>query len=228
MIFSEHVQNEWNKRPFPGFYLGNLQADLELVLQNVESLSRRFVQFLAVAQKVRNEGNETIRFIELADSLVKYGSNVTIDRTESILNELMPLGVNATYFFPSFLVGEADFKEQESTIEKAQGFMVNPHVVGNSSRFLDFLKRNREVLMQRLSEGALSFSEMVKLTGFTLEPGESMLDMFGVYAAPGLLADENQRLVVGITSMQTHLIHEEKEITGSNPLLFIEEINDTL
>lgn len=227
MVFSEHVQIEWSKRPFPGFHLGNLQADLELVLKNVESLSRRFVQFLAVAQKVRNEGIETIKFIDLADLLVRQGSKITIDRTETILNEVMPLGVMANYFFPSFLVGEADFKEQKSAKEKAHGFMVNPHEVGNSSRFLDFLKRNREKLVQRLNDGPLSFSEMMTLTGFTLEPDESMLDMFGVYAAPGLLSSENQRLVVGLTGLQTNLIHDEQKVIGSDPLLFIEDNNDT-
>lgn len=226
MIFSDHVQAEWNKRPFPGFHLGNLQADLELVLQNVKSLSRRFVQFLAIAQKVRSEGIETIKFIELTDSLVRYGNKITIERTESILNEVMPWGVMATYFFPSFLVGEADFKEQESPKEKAHGFMVNPLNEIGSSRFLDFLKRNREVLMQQLSEGPLSFSEMITLTGFSLEPGESMLDLFGVYASPGLLTDEKQRIVVGLTAKQTRLTHAEQEITGSDPLLFIEDNND--
>ena len=227
MVFSDHVQIEWSKRPFPGFHLGNLQADLELVLQNVESLSRRFVQFLGIAQKVRNEGIETIKFIELTDLLVRQGSKITIERTETILNEVMPWGVITNYFFPSFLVGEADFKEQESAKEKAHGFMVNPHVVGNSSRFLDFLKRNREMLVQCLNDGPLSFSEMITLTGFALEPDESMIDMFGIYAAPGLLADGNQRLVVGLTNVQTRLIHAEQEVTGSDPLLFIEDNNDT-
>jgi len=226
MIFSDHIQEEWDKRPFPGFHLGNLQADLELVLQNVESLSRRFVVFLASAQKVRNEGIETIKFIELTDALVRFGNKITIERTESILNEVMPWGVISTYFFPSFLVGEADFKKQEFPKEKAHGFMVNPLNESGSSRFLDFLKRNREVLMQRLSEGPLSFSEMITLTGFSLEPGESMLDLFGVYASPGLLTDENQRIVVGLTATQTRLTHAEQEVTGSDPLLFIEDNND--
>lgn len=226
MVFSDHVQTEWSKRPFPGFHLGNLQADLELVLQNVESLSRRFVQFLAMAQKVRNEGIEAIRFLELADSLVTYGSEITIDRTETILHEVMPWGVAANHFFPSFLIGEANLKEQVSVNEKSRGFTVNPHAADGSSRFLDFLKRNREVLVQRLNEGPLSFSEMATLTGFTFESGESMLDLFGVYAAPGLLTDENQRIVVGFTDAQTSLIYADQKVTGSDPLLFIEENDD--
>lgn len=226
MVFSEHVEIEWNKRPFPGFHLGNLQADLELVLQNVESLSRRFVQFLAMAQKVRNEGIKAIKFIELADSLATYGCEITIERTETTLREVMPWGVTATYFFPSFLIGEADFNEQEPSTEKPKGFTVNPHTTGGSSRFLEFMKRNRELLVQRLAEGPLSFSEMTTLTGFSLEPDESMLDMFGVYAAPGLLTDENQRIVVGLTDAQTSLIHADRTVTGSDPLLFIEENND--
>lgn len=74
LIFSDHIRSEWDKRPAQGFYLGNLQADLELVLQNVESLSRRFLRFLEMAQRVRNEGIEAIRFIQIADSLVAGGN----------------------------------------------------------------------------------------------------------------------------------------------------------
>lgn len=41
-----------------GITLGNLQADLHLVLQHVEALSRRFLEFIEQAQKVRHEGVE--------------------------------------------------------------------------------------------------------------------------------------------------------------------------
>lgn len=226
MIFSEHIQAEWEKRPFPGFHLGNLQADLELVLQNVESLSRRFVQFLNQAQKVRNEGIEAIKFLDLADSLVAHGDETSIELTESVFNEVMPWGIAVSYFFPSFLIGEADLAPRESQNEKTHGFTVNPHAYSSSSRFLDFLKRNRDVLVQRLIEGPLSFSEMTELTGFTFEPGETVLDLFGVYAAPGLLADETQKIVVGLTETQFSFIDSEQEVAGSDPLLFIEDNDD--
>lgn len=224
LIFSEHVQDEWNKRPPPGFYLGNLQADLELVLQNVESLSRRFLRFLEMAQKVRNEGIEAIRFIQLADSLVASGSSDTIHRTESILHELMPWGVTASIFHPSLLVGETDLKEQGGPeLKQVRGFTVDPHAAGGPTRFLDFLRRNRDVLVQRLQEGPVSFSEMAALTGFVFEAGETPLDFFGAYASPGLLSSDNQKIVVGLTDSLANFIHSNHQVTGSDPIMFIEE-----
>lgn len=224
MVFSEHVQEEWDKRQFTGFHLGNLQADMEIVLQNVESLSRRFINFLNEAQKVRNDGIQVIKFLEIADSLVREGGDHTIAKTELVLQDLMPWGITTNYFFPSMLIGEAELKEaDDQTKTESCGYTVNPHGTTSSSRLLDFLKRNREVVVNRLNEGPLSFSEMAELTGFTLEPGESMLDMFGAYAAPGLLSNENQRIVVGITGDKACFIYNEQQVTGSNPVMFIEE-----
>lgn len=224
LIFSEHVRDEWDKRPEQGFYLGNLQADLELVLQNVESLSRRFMNFLEMAQRVRNEGIEAIRFIQIADSLVAHGSTDTIHRTESILNELMPWGVTTRIFHPSMLAGEVELKEQcNPELNKAQGFTVDPHSTGGPTRFLDLLKRNREVLVQRLQEGPMSFSEMAALTGFVLEADETPLDFFGAYASPGLLSSDNQKIVVGLTDTLSNFTNTSHEITGSDPVMFIEE-----
>lgn len=223
LIFSDHIQSEWDKRPAQGFYLGNLQADLELVLQNVESLSRRFLRFLEMAQRVRNEGIEAVRFIQIADSLVAGGNSHTIDRTESILREIMPWGVTACFFHPSMLVGEAELKEQAAAINQSRGFTVDPHAAGGPTRFLDFLRRNRDVLMHRLKESPMSFSEVVALTGFVLEGDETPLDFFGVYAAPGLLSDENQRIVVGLTSSLANFVHSNQVVTGSDPIMFIEE-----
>jgi hypothetical protein len=224
LIFSDRVRDEWEKRPQPDFHLGNLQADLELVLQNVESLSRRFVQFLSMAQKVRNEGIEAIRFIQIADSLVIHGNSHTIQHTESILRELMPWGVTATLFHPSMLVGEVDLREQGSVeLGNVHGFTMNPTSGGGSGRLLDLLRRNRDVIVQRLQEGPVHFSEMVELTGLTLESGETPLDFFGAYASPGLLSSDDQRIVVGLTDKLSTFIHANQQISGSDPVMFIEE-----
>lgn len=224
LIFSEHIRVEWSKRPDPGFYLGNLQADLELVLQNVESLSRRFLRFLEMAQKVRNEGGQMIRFIQIADSMVTDGTLDRINRTESLLHALMPWGVTTRIFHPSMLVGETDLNEQADVAQnQSHGFTVDPHSVGGSTRFLDFIQRNRDVLVQRLQEGPVSFSEMTALTGFVFEDGETPLDFFGVYASPGLLTSENQKIVVGLTGSLASFTHVNHKVTGSDPVMFIEE-----
>lgn len=232
LIFSDHTRDNfylWAARTNARFYIGNLQADMEMVLQNVESLSRRFLRFLEMAQKVRNEGIEAIRFIQIADSLVFSGNVDTIHRTESILHELMPWGLTASIFHPSLLVGEADLKEQDGhELGLVRGFTVDPNAAGGPTRFLDFLKRNRDVLVQRLQEGPVSFSEITALTGFVFEEGETPLDFFGAYASPGLLSSENQKIVVGMTDSLASFIHSNQEVTGSDPVMFIEETHDPL
>ncbi|MDP2759256.1 MAG: hypothetical protein Q8O64_02455 [Sideroxyarcus sp.] len=226
LVFSNQVRQEWERRPYPGFHLGNLQADLELVLQNVEALSRRFLQFLEMAQRVRNEGNEAIRFLQIADVLVACGDSATIDRTEALLHDLLPWGITAIYFHPSSLVGETDLKMLETKPAATRGYTVNPHATNSGNRFLDFINRNRDAVVSRLQQGPVSFSEMATSTGFVFEGDESPLDFFGIYAAPGSLDSDTQRIVVGLTDAQTCFTHGDRIVAGSDPVMFLEDKHD--
>jgi len=227
LVFNEHIQasfSVWAGRTEAKFYLGNLQADLELVLQNVESLSRRFLRFIEMAQRVRNEGNAAIHFLHIANSLAEQGSEDSIRRTEALLHGLMPWGLSTAIFHPSMMVGAADLREQiAQEPERVHGFTVDPTIAGNSSRLMDFLMRNRDLVIQRLQRGPASFSEMMSLTGLVLGEGETPLDFFGVYAAPGMLTSENQKIVVGLTDLTTQFVHADREVTGSDPVMFLEE-----
>lgn len=227
LVFSTHTFdafNLWLERTNASFYLGNLQADLELVLQNVESLSRRFLLFIGMAQQVRNEGVQAIRFLEIANALVGKGDEGMIRRTESLLRELMPWGLEIHHYHSSMVVGEADLKVPVADMPiPAHGFTVDPSMAGTSSRLVDFVRRNREVVIQRLQVGPMAFSEMMTMTGFTLEPGETLLDFFGVYASPGLLASDTQRIVVGLTEAMVQFTHANHDVIASDPIMYLEE-----
>lgn len=208
----------------PPFSLGNLQADMELVLQNAEALSRRFVRFVDQAQQVRNEGAERIRFLDIADYLVKTAKQGDEARLEALLNHVLPWGYGGRLFHPLSLVGAVDFIEPKSEgILGVTGYTLNPEESPNNSRFQDFVRRNRDMIVLRLREGPAYFSEILQLGGFDLQPEESPLDFFGVYAAPGAIEDKETRIIVGLSSTNMQMEFEERLVTGSDPLMLLDE-----
>lgn len=230
LVFSKHIQDQfdaWTQRHEAGFALGNLQADMELVLQNVEALSRRFLSFLEVAQKVRNEGIQPVPFIGIADYLVASGSEESIERSALLLQELMPWGIDTPFFHPGVVVGEADLRPREEEDHAPQhGYTVDPSSHTPGRRFTDFLARNREVILERLRHGPTSFTEITQTSGFELQLGETPLDFFGAYASPGLLSSESERIVVGFTDHEAKFKHVELDVLCSDPVMYLEVRHD--
>jgi hypothetical protein len=210
-----------------GITLGNLQADLQLVLQNVEALSRRFLDFIEHAQKVRNEGIEPIPFLDIADDLTRAGSEANIERLDLLFKEFMPWGQDRRIFHPSMLIGEADLSvPNEDEPEAMHTFTLDPAAPTPSSRFADFLARNKQIVIDRLREGPASFREVIELGGFALEPGDSMLDFFGVYTNPDLIETRDTRIIVGITDEIIRFSHNDHDITGNDPVMYLEQALD--
>lgn len=207
-----------------GITLGNLQADLQLVLQHVEALSRRFLEFIEQAQKVRHEGVEPIRFLGIASRLIRHGSAERIAWCESLFAEFLPWGQDRRIFHPSMLIGEADLSViNEDEPETMHTFTLDPTAPTPQSRFAEFLARNREVVLDRLAAGPASFSEVVALGGFALEPDDSLLDFFGVYTNPGLLDSEDARIVVGLTDGVVRFSNSHYDIISTDPVMYLEQ-----
>lgn len=212
-----------------GITLGNLQADLHLVLQHVEALSRRFLDFIERAQKVRHEGVEPIRFLDIADRLIREGSAERIDRAESLFAEFLPWGQDQRIFHPSMLIGEADLSvANEDEPEPMHTFTLDPTAPTPQSRFAEFLARNREIVLDRLIAGPASFSEVIALGGFALEPDDSLLDFFGVYTNPGLLDFKDARIVVGLTDGTVRFSNSNYDIISTDPVMYLEQPFDPI
>lgn len=210
-----------------GITLDNLQADLQLVLQNVEALSRRFVSFIEQAQRVRNEGAEPLPFLETANRLIFKGSPDEIERVESLFAGFLPWGREHRLFHPSMLIDATDLSASNKDEDAAlHTFTLDPDAATPRSRFAEFLSRNRDVIVGRLSAGPASFSEIVTMTGFALEPDDSLLDLFGVYTNPGLLDDEDARIVVGLTDETVSFSTPDYVITGNDPVMHLEKAID--
>lgn len=208
----------------PPFSLGNLQADLELVLQNAEALSRRFVQFVDYAQRVRSEGAEHIRFMEIAEHLVSITKPEDDARLEALLRHILPWRNSQSLFHPLSLVGTVDFPKQPSDTNTVgtTGYTLDP-VMPPNSRFHEFVSRNRDMILSRLKLGPAHFSEILQMGGFVLLPGETPLDFFGVYAAPSTIEDEQTRIIVGVDGSDMSVRLDDRLVTGNDPIMFLEE-----
>ena len=203
--------------------LGNLQADMELVLQNVESLSRRFVNFVDSAQRVRQNGAERIRFLEMADHLVLNARHGESARLEALLNRILPAGTVFSFFHPAVLVGAVDFREKE-IFSEVSGYTVDPHAAMPQSRFNEFIMRNREIILARLRKGPAFLSEILNMSGYKLLADETILDLMGVYTAPKSLDDDAVNIFVGISDGIFKIEHHDCLVTGSDPIMVLEEV----
>lgn len=237
LIYEDHTAaryEQWLATPSgavfarDGVSIGNLQADMKIVLQNIEALSRRFSEFIELAQTVRHEGIEPVPFLEIADHLVKTGNETTIERVESLMLGFLPWGKDDKVFHPSMLVGAADLsvKNEDEPAEK-HTFQLDTSIPQATSRFSEFLSRNRDVVIERLAKGPALFSEIISLGNFVLEPGDSVMDFYGVYVNPRRLEEDGTRIIVGITNGEHNFSVDGDEYVGTDPVMYMENINDT-
>lgn len=229
-IFDARTREEfevWKARNPVSFSMGNLQTEIELVMQNVEAFSRRFVGFLETAQRARSTGGEGIPFLSIIESMTTPSSVPDLQRLEAILAELMPWGVGAGFFHPSQMVGSIDFttlNDAEETIPVST-FNLEPDRGASHSRLMDFILRNRAKVIDRLKTRPTTFSEMISEVGFVLEVDETPADFFGVYSVPEHLDGEGFRIVVGMTGDSFDTRIAGNRYSGSDPLMFLTEEN---
>jgi hypothetical protein len=217
----------WKARNPVSYSMGNLQTEIELVMQNVEVLSRRFVDFLETAQRARSTGGEGIPFLSIIESMTVPASVPDSKRLEAILAELMPWGAGSGFFHPSLMVGSVDFASLDEGERHApvSTFNLEPERGASHGRLMDFILRNRAAVIDRLKSSPTTFSEMISNVGFSLEADETPADFFGVYSAPDHLDGEGFRIVVGVTgkTFDTHIAGQR--FAGSDPLMFLTEEN---
>lgn len=216
---------QWKARSGVAYSLGNLQTEIECVMQNVEALSRHFVGFLESAQRARTGGGEGIPFLAIIDAMTSPSSAPDMERLEAMLAGLMPWGIRSGFFHPALLVGEVDFSGLEETEEgqPASTFTLEPNQSVGHGRLMDFILRNRALVIGKLRSRPTTFAEMVTEIGFLLEADESPADFFGVYTAPEHLDGEGFRILVGMTGDTFNTRIAGSRFSGSDPLMFLME-----
>lgn len=226
LIFDDRTKITFNTIPDrdkPNFQLFNLQADLELVLTNVESVTRSFLKFVNQAQSVKTQGSERIKFLELANDLVLNPIADMEVRLNALLRSILPWSIESTMFHSSMMVGQVDFRQALPPENISSGFTVNPQKYVTQSTFSEFLMRNKEVIHTRLKEGPMLFTEALSLTGYVLKDGESPLDFFGAYASPNLLDGDTTKIIIGISDEKFKIKYDESLLVGTNPIMILEE-----
>ncbi|MBB6582217.1 hypothetical protein [Ralstonia solanacearum] len=209
------------------YSLGNLQTEIEMVMQNVEALSRRFVSFLDTAQRAKPVGGTGVDFLAIVKSLTTDGASLAPQRLEALVAGVMPWGMRSTRFHSSDLVAAVDFTEiGKDCVVPISTFTVDPSQGnGNHNRFLNFLLRNRARVLGRLRAQPALFSEILSDTEFALEPGESPADFLGVYSSPEQLEGDGFRIRVGLTGKHFNTDIEGTWFSGTDPMMFLEEEN---
>ncbi|WP_232246813.1 hypothetical protein [Burkholderia humptydooensis] len=228
LIFDQRTRDDfdhWASRHGVVYSIGNLQTEVELVMQNVEALSRRFVAFLETAQRARTAGGGGVPFLAVIDGLTSRDSRPDAARLAALLAGIMPWGVRPGYFAPSQMVGSVDFAALagDDDTPPVSSFTLDPESRSSHGRLLDFILRNRALVIDRLKDGPASLSELLTTIGFVMEADETPADFLGVYSAPEHLDGEGFNIAVGITGERFDIRIGKDRFTGSDPLIALME-----
>lgn len=218
---------EWNAKAKADFSLGNIQAELEVLLKIIETISRRFIDFLKVAQEQKDVSVTEIHFLDIADKFVLDCDERSSDRLESFLSSILFPYFSVPFFHPSLLPGEVDFydlmDQGDGDKPRNRQFDLSRDDAEPVKRFREFVDRHKEKILERLSVGPMSFSEFLTTDTFPLKPGETPLDFLGIYTTPEVLGDNTRHVVVGFTENRIHQKFESVTIIADDPLIFLME-----
>lgn len=214
----------WKSQKNPDYEVGNLHAEMEVLLQSVEAVARRFVEFLDIAQQRQDVVPSQHSFLEIANSLVSRGDNETISHLETFLKFIVHPGVPAWWFDPSMLPGMIDLYDlmDVPATQSPNAFDINKMESAAITRFREFVERNREVIFSCLEEKPLPFSDFLSMSGFIIQEGESLIDFLGVYVSPEMLDDGNSKsVIIGFPERDFRAEHGELIVFSSDPVIML-------
>lgn len=191
---------------------------VEAVHQSLHSLERHFVEFLRNIQSRRRAPLGGIRFQDVAQRLV-YAAPAH-DALINLLGDLGPWRVGIASFHPMDFIGRADLfadagPGKQTTFDEAP-------TPGAHDRFQSFLERNRDWLLNRLSQGPLAFSELVQSGGLTFESDESPANFFGVFMLPEEVGAEGMAVHVGLAGKRMKVALNGLLLTGDDPVIWVQ------
>ncbi|GFO59097.1 hypothetical protein GMST_14220 [Geomonas silvestris] len=219
-------QNLRNAQESPGFELGNLQAELETLLKIIESVTRRFVEFLEIAQMHSGVIATSYSFLELADHLVYNYTPSSSEHLELLMANILHPDTNMPWFHPSGIPGQVDLYSlldgKKARVEK-KSFNLDADPTPTVERFSGFIRRYKKQILAMLERGPVSFSQFITSSDFELLPGEALTDFIGAYASPSLLDPDGDDLavVVGLTDEEFIQKSESATLIASDPVIFL-------
>jgi hypothetical protein len=229
LVYAPQVEEQfelWSEASGVHYGIGNLRTEIELVMQNVEALSRRFIKFLEAAQRARPTGATGVPFLRIIEQLTRPDSALQADRLAAMLSNLMPWSQRAAFFSPSQLVGAIDVAafESEQGQEPPQAITIDASAQSAHDRFADFLQRHADLIVGMLRERrSMRLSDLMSMTGFSFEQGDSPADFFGLYTAPDDASGKLASISVGLTGDVLDLQIADLRYSGTNPLILLKE-----
>lgn len=221
---------EWSAQAEPAFELGNLQAELETLLRIIESVTRRFVEFLDVAQKHRDVIATNYSFLQIADNLVFNHPPASSDHLQILMSSIIHPQMNLPWFHPAGIPGTVDFysiMDSKKVKAEKRSFDLDTDSSPTVQRFSGFIKRYKRQILTMLSKGPVSFSEFLASSEFDLLPGEALTDFLGAYTSPDMLDPEDDRsgskIIVGFTGQEFIQRDNNKTFIASDPIIYLED-----
>lgn len=206
--------------------LGNLQSEIDTVLQSTDRLSRRFVKFLEASQSTQSVRTPDVQFLDLIDSLTQRSDRIA-QQLEAIIPDLTPWTLDIPFFSADAFAGAVDFsdllaKSEQPPVELAFN-SPSADQPEAQQRIHELLLRYREQIAGHLAGGPLTLVNLLRQCQFELLPGESIGDFAGLYASPEYLNEEGISLRIEHTHALTDYQSADSKMVTSNPLIWIKE-----
>lgn len=210
------------------FELGNLQAEMENVLQVTESLSRRFVRFITEAQSAQTVRAPIVGFLDIVQSLHTRADGL-VEQLETVVADLLPWLPEVSFFSPDCIAGEVSLSGLYALSlpsPPSAAFIQSEQLNTQGDQVHAFLERNAKVILDTLRHGPRPFVELITLEGLQFETDESASDFVGAYSYPEVFEIEDQRVLVVHQAGLVEISTDHSLLVTSNPILFLEEVDN--
>ena len=214
----------WKESNAIPYELGNLQAEIERVLQATESLSRRFVRFLTDAQKAQTVRSPSVGFLELVNSL-HLRADGFLEQLESATADFVPWSSSLSFFSPDLIAGEINLSKlyaQSLPTPPKLSFHQTDQVDDHAEQVHEFLLRNAELILGSLKTGPKPLEELLQLEGLVYEEAEGLADFTGVYSYPEVFEVGEQCIRIMHQDELIEVSSHDFVLVTSNPILSLE------
>lgn len=227
LLFSPAVEDAfdlWKATHPVEFDIGNLQSEVEVVLQSTEHMARRFVRFIDDAQRIQTLRAPSLRFLDMVASM-HLQDDAFVEQLRAAAPDLMPWKAGFDFFSPDAFVGEVDLTKMLALLnapEPKPVFDEEGDEAHEDEPLHAFVELNRDRILGALRQGPLSFADLLNLDGIEFSPDLAAASLVGAYAYPEILcAGGTQIRVVHQDPLIAHRQGGRVLIT-SNPIFMLE------
>lgn len=227
LLFSPAVEDAfalWKVTHPVQFDIGNLQSEVEVVLQSTEHMARRFVQFIDDAQRIQTLRAPSLRFLDMVASM-HLQDDAFVEQLRAAAPDLMPWKAGFDFFSPDAFVGEVDLTRmlaQLNAPEPEPVFDEEGDEAHEDEPLHAFVELNRDRILDALRQGPLSFADLLNLDGMEFSPDLAAASLVGAYAYPDILCAGGAQ--IRVVHQDPLIAHRQsgRVLITSNPIFMLE------